>query len=796
MKLKSIGVLFLVTVLIGLSACSNDSKPQPDTTQKDFVDMVYPFLDAANSRWFYFSSASRPFGMVNLSPDMAIKGAWDSGYRYEQDSIKFFSHIHAWQLSGIPVMPTSGEFKGHLGPKAYQSSYSHRDERVFPGYHQVRLLDYDINVELTSTTRVGFHRYTFGKQEGNSILLDLGSLLGPSPTKYGHAERISANAINGSALMTGTIRRPKDTYVYFHIELEDGFEEMGAWQNGELLGKTDSFNGSGGGVYLTLKQVSQPVLMKVGISYVSAKQAKLNMDAELEHWNFDQVVSDSKKQWNEALGRIEVSGNTEKQRRRFYTDLWKSLQGRRIVSDVNGKYCDMTGDSPRIEQIPLDAKGKPKFDNYNSDSFWGAQWTITSLWGLVYPEVAEAFVNSMLLLYDDGGYIPRGPSGGNYTHVMTGASATPFIVGTYMKGIRGFDINKAYEGLKKNHLPGGIMAKAGYEHTTEKGGGLDYYMNLGYIPYPMDTIRWGGHQKGAGQTLEYAYQDWCLAQMARALGQEEDYQTFLKRSTNWDNLYDLETGWIRPKQKDGSWRTPFDPYEYVAGFVESNAAQGTWHVPHDLMGLAQRMGGPTVAARKLNASFTQAAELDFTSGKSHAKETEEKYSRIPINYGNQPSIETAFVFNHLGMPGLTQYWSREVVDKVFGDLSPELGYSGDEDQGLMGSLAVLMKIGLFEMRSGAEINPKMDIGSPIFNSVTIHLNPRYYKGDTIQILAKGNSDTKRYIEEMRWNGTPLDTPEIRFKNLTQGGTLELQMTDANEYGLLLDPYVSETLDGF
>lgn len=767
LKFKYIVIVFLA-IPVFFSSCKEETK-EP-------VDQVYPFLDAANSRWFYFSSASRPFGMVNLSPDMSIDGAWNSGYRYNENTIKFFSHIHAWQLSGVPVMPTTGSFKGHLGPDIYQSSYSHEEETVFPGYHQVKLKDYGINVELTSTTRVGFHRYTFDKKDQNSILVDLGTVLGPSPTKYGHVDKISNKEISGYALMGKTSRRPKETYVYFHIQLKDAFKTMGSWKDGELQGgEVETFDGVNGGVYLTLDEDITQVLMKVGISYVSAEQARLNIDAELDHWDFEKIVKASRKEWNDYLGRIEISGKSDKQERRFYTDLWKALQGRRIISDANGKYCDMTGNNARVGQIPLNEKGKPKFNHFNSDSFWGAQWTITTLWGLVYPEIAEQFVNSMLLMYEDGGFIPRGPSGGNYTNVMTGASSTPFIVGTYMKGIRGFDIEKAYEGMKKNHQLGGTMGKAGYEHYTFKGGGLEYYLDKGYIPFPMDSIKWGSHQDGAGQTLEYSYQDWCLAQMAKVLGKETDYELFMKRSNNWKNLFDSETKWIRPRELDGSWRDPYDPYGHNEGFVESNAAQSSWYVPHDLKELARLMGGNDTAADRLNTSFKVASKLDFTSGKSHAKELDEQYRRIPINYGNQPSIETAFVFNHIGKPWLTQYWSREVVDKVFGDLSPKLGYSGDEDQGLMGSLAVLMKIGLFEMKSGAEPIPKMDIGSPIFDKITIHLNKAYYSGEKIDIIIQNNSDANRYVQKIKWNKLVLNRPEIKHGDLTKGGVLELEM---------------------
>jgi predicted alpha-1,2-mannosidase len=674
-------------------------------------------------------------------------------------------------------MPTTGEFKGHLGPEAYQSAYTHDEETVFPGYHQVKLIDYGINVELTSTKRVGFHKYTFDKQDNKAILLDLGTVLGPSGTKYAHADKISNTEINGYALMSKTIRRPKDTFVYFHIQLKDEFKNMKAWKNGNLMGEVASFDGDGGGIYLTLRDSDQPVLMKVGISYVNEAQAKLNIDKELNHWDFDKVVLESRQEWNDKLGRIEIEGNTEKQQRRFYTDLWKALQGRRTISDADGKYCDMTGETPRTGQIPLDTKGKPKFNHYNSDSFWGAQWTITTLWGLVYPEIAEEFINSMLLMYSDGGFIPRGPSGGNYTNVMTGASSTPFIVGSYMKGIRNYNTEMAYEGIKKNHLLGGTMGKAGYEHNTNKGGGLEYYIEKGYVPYPLGDIKYAGHQEGAGQTMEYAYQDWCLAQFAKALGKDGDHKQFLARSNNWKHVFDSETKWMRPKDHDGNWQDPFDPYEVKKGFVEASSSQTTWYVPHDLRGLAVLMGGNDAAADKLNASFETASLLDFTSGKSHAKELDDTYRKIPINYGNQPSIETAFVFNHLGKPWLTQYWSREVVNKVFSDLTPKLGYSGDEDQGLMGSLAVLMKMGLFEMKSGAEIEPRVDIGSPIFEKITIHLNSEYYDGDTIEILAENNTDSNRYIKKATWNNKDLQNPEIKHRDLTRGGVLKMEMSD-------------------
>ncbi len=714
--------------------------------------------------------------MVNLSPDMVKDGAWNSGYRYHRDSIHFFSHIHAWQISGIPVMATTGKFKGHLGSEEYRSSYHHDTENTYPGYHKIHLEDYNITAELTSTTRVGFHKYTFPASDSSFIFLDLGTVLGPSGTDKGMAKRVSDQEIQGYALMGATSRRPKATYVYYSIVLDKKPTKINTWQHNTIGGELNRFEGAGGGVYFHFKTYQgEEVKMKVGISYVSADQARKNIEAELTHWNFEKVVNESRSEWNKLLGRIEVKGNSKNQIRRFYTDLWKSLQGRRIISDANGKYCDMTGDTPAIKQIPLDDKGKPAFNHYNSDSFWGAQWTITTLWQLVYPGIAEEFINSMLLMYQDGGLIPRGPSGGNYTYVMTGASSTPFIVGAYMKGIRGYDIKAAFEGIVKNGRSGGIMAHAGYEHDTKNGGGLEEYVENGYVPYPLSNKRWGGHQDGAGQTLEYSFQDWCVAQMAKKQGNKKIYNEFIKRSHHWKNIFDQEINWIRPKDHDGNWKTPYDPYEYRNGFVESNGAQATWYVPHDLMGLSQLMGGNEKASAQLNSSFEEALKLDFTSGKSHSAETERKNRRIPINYGNQPSIQSAFVFNYFQKPWLTQYWSRQVLQKAFSGLSPESGYNGDEDQGLMGSLAVLMKIGLFEMHAGCAQNPYYDIGSPIFDEIIIHLDQDYYPGKNLKISVENNSYNSPYIQQAIHNGSKLQSAFIFHSELVKGGHLSLKM---------------------
>ncbi|MCX2678639.1 GH92 family glycosyl hydrolase [Galbibacter sp. EGI 63066] len=765
-KIKRTRINDLVRISVILFFIVSCKDKQEAFTQKErYVDKVYPLLDTENSRWFFFTSASRPFGMVNLSPDTEINGAWGSGYRYKTDTIKGFSHIHAWQMSGLSVMPVTISDNNEIFTDFY-SKFSHKNELISPGYHSVELDRYRIKAALTSTKRVGFHKYVFSENKKGGILFNLNTVLGPCENMEGTLEKTGISTLSGKLVAAPTHRRPKPLTIYFNAQLNVPIVSV----------EHDSDTGN----YLVgLDSINDAVLMKVGISYTSIKNAVNNMQKELPHWNFNQVVEDSKIEWDGLLSRIKVEGGTEKDQKRFYTDLWHALQGRRIINDANGAYPDNTGKQFRVGQLPLNSDGTPKFNHYNSDSFWGAQWTINTLWGLVYPEIMNEFTLSLMQYYQDGGMIPRGPSAGNYTFVMTGASTTPFMVSAIQKGIVKNDLEAIYKALKKNHIPGGIMGKAGYEHNTDIGGGLKYYLENGYVPYPLpEGGGFGGHQDGSSQTMEYAYQDWTLAQLAKKLKHIQDYHYFMKRAENYKNVFNEEVGWMAPKDIDGKWKLDFDPYQYENGFVESNAAQSTWFVPHDIKGLASLMGGDKKAAEKLNNQFIAAQKSGFTSGNSHEAELHPEYSRIPINYGNQPSIQTAFIFNKLDRPDLTQYWSRKVVDSVFSDLNSSSGYNGDEDQGLMGSLAVLMKIGLFQMNGGTEENPEYQIGSPIFDKITIELNKDYYPGEVFEIKSINNNSDNIYVDDIKLNNIPIKGQKIMHQDIVEGGTLTLEMTSS------------------
>ncbi len=747
-------------------------------TNKAPVDLVYPYLDSVNSRWFFFDSASRPFGMVNLNPDTEIGGAWGSGYRYNTNEIKGISHVHAWQLSALSVMPVSTTVPIDTLKSDYYSAFSHSDEIVKPGYHKFTLERYNIDVELTATTRVGFHKYRYDTHAPQQVLLNLGGKLGPTELGHAEANQTAKNAVAGYVTNLPTYRRTRPTKVYFYAEFNRDIKRLDSFRGEHTFPDVIGVNGLDAGLLIELTEDKQPLLMKVGISYVSAENAKANIDAELTAWSFDDAKNAAIDDWNNWLSKIRVKGGSEQQQRRFYTDLWHALQGRRIISDANGQYVDQTGIDPVIKQIPLDADGTPLFNHHNSDSFWGAQWTISTLWPLAYPSTASDFTNSLISYYKDGGMIPRGPSGGNYTYVMTGASSTPFIVSNYMKGIRDFDVEQAYKGLKHNHSESGIMAKAGYEHYTSTGGGMRHYTEKGYIPFPLpvEESSYGNHRRGPGQTLEYAYQDFTLAQLAKALGKDDDYRYYLNRSQNYHNVFDTQSGFMRPKNIDGSWQTPFDPYQYENGFVESNPAQGTWFVPHDIQGLAELMGGNDVLIQRLEKDFQTAEKQGFTSGKAHADETVEELRRSPINYGNQPSMQTAFIFSAAGAPWKTQQWSRRVIEDVYSHLSPERGYNGDEDQGLMGTLAVLMKIGLFQLTGGVEEDPIYYIGSPIFDEITIALDNEYYPGKQFTIKTLNNSPEAVFVASATLNGKPLNRAYLLHSEIVSGGELVLQMS--------------------
>ena len=742
--------------------------------RESYIDKVNPFTDSHRSRWFFFDSASLPFGMVSLSPDTGTAHSWGSGYLYDSLHVRCFSHVHNWQMSGVAVMPTTGEFKGHLGMDAYRSAFSHEGEIAKPGYHRIHLDDYGITAELTATVRVGLHRYTYPADSGSCVIFDSGAFLAHGPTSYSEVWMVDDHTVAGWEIMAATGRRPKDTPVYFWAELSKPAREVICWREGEIVpgGSPARVSGKDAGLALRFAtSEGEQVLMKVAISYTSVENARANMLAELPGWDFEAVKHSAFGQWNSMLGRIDVQGGTPEQQVKLYTDLWHSLLGRHIVSDADGHYMDMTGAYPVVRQIPQGADGKPLYNHHNFDAWWGSHWSLDILWTLAYPEIVDDFCNTMLDYYRNGGLIPRGPSGGNYTYVMIGDPAVSFFAAAYNKGIRGYDARLAYEGLRKNAFRGGIRDHAGYDHASDAvSGGMSWYEEKGYVPDGRPGLS-AMHTTGASMTLEYAYQDWCLAQLASALGENADYEFFMKRSQNYRNVWDPSVGYMNARDTSGRFFTPFDPLEISEkdGFCESNAAIYSHYVPHDIPGLIELFGGREEYVRRLDEQFRLSEPNGFF------RSTDPAFKQYNwTDYGNQPGTGMAHLFNRAGAPWLSQKWVRK-VKAAYGDITPYGGYRDDEDQGQMGALGVLMAIGLFEVDGGCSTSPAYELTSPIFDTVTISLNPDYYHGGKFQIITRHNSEKNMYIRRATLNGEAWNECRIPHATLIRGGSLIFDM---------------------
>jgi predicted alpha-1,2-mannosidase len=903
---------------------------------RDYVRLVNPWVEADRGRFFFFQSASNPFGMVKLRPDTSTHAPWQTGYRPSENDVKGFSHLHCWQIAGVQVMPTTGTGVPKLqGSDGWQSYVKHDASEVAePGYHRLRLNRYGITAELTCTDRVGLHRYTYDGAGRSEIVVNLGGVLGEAKMKDAHVTRVGNDAIEGYVVQGGTLTDglywpetpPERTRLFFHIRFDKPFDVMRGWAGGSLAeggAPVDEVSGDDMGVYLCYEQMDAGavVQLKVGLSFTGVAGARKNLEAELPGWDFEAVKQSSQRRWNEMLGRVDVRGGLEEQQVKFYTDLFHVLCGRSVISDVDGTYLDNTWRDGKVRQIPRDEHGVPRYAMYNYDAVWLTQWNLNTVWGLAYPDVYSSFVRSQLRMYEDGGLLPRGPARGDYTFVMTGSAVTSFIAGAWNKGIRDFDIDLANEAMLDAHSVGGLFDKAPYSYASWQadGGPARPYLAHGYVPHDLSDS-W--QSRGAGETVEFAFQDWTLGQLARRLGKTginvsqfaevavssqvndanfagvravdgrpvrsaitpsqnvewasternpwirlswrearrvrrvvlsdradpasnvnsgrltfsdgssvavrgipadgrkktvafpakrvdwvrfevtggvgenmglneievwDDTDTgayLIERSGNWRNLFDRSTGFIRPRASTGRWLTPFDPLS-TNDFVESNSWQATWYNVHDVMGLANRLGGRKAYADKLNEAFVRSADANFIGEGQNGDEN------AHVNYGNQPGLQLAHLFNYVGYPWLTQYWVRQVQKTVYGSTSTTDGYGHhDEDQGQMGALSALMAIGLFEVTGASLERPVYDITSPVFDEITISLDDDYYPGRRFRIVAHDNSAAHTYIQRARLNGQEWDNAFFPHDQLTRGGTLELWMGERpnKEWGVKQLPF--------
>ncbi len=772
----------LIYIILFLSGCVSDLSE--NKTKSDFTSLVNPLIDTHKSRFDYFASATLPYGMVALSPDTRHGDLWNSGYLYDDEYILNFSHIHNAQTAGIPVMPVTGPCKGNLGIEASKSPFSHEKEIVKPGYHKVVLEAYKITAELTATCRVGMHRYVFPASEEAHVLFDIGAPVGPTKMLYAWARKSDNNEIEGYSVMAPTFRRKKPFMVYFVARFSKPFNDFAGWQKSEK-GDTTVFVkpddnivcGEGSGVFVTYNNLheGEEILLKVGVSYVSIPNAHLNMETELPQWDFDRVAEEADIKWNEYLGRIEVEGGTHEQQVKLYTDLFHTAS-KRVSNDVDGSYADWTGPQPVIRQLPLHENGKPARQFLDGDGLWGSQWNLNILWSLVYPEYGNWMAETFLDYYRNAGMMSRCSWGGNYSFVMVGDHATPLLAALMSTGRATFDPQMAYTASRKNAFPGGIRDRAGYEAgKNPAGGGIDWFVDLGYIPVEIANRGAGYHRGGTAMTLEYAYQDWCIAVMAKLLKKNEDAELFMKRSESWRNVFDSEIGWARPRHESGKWMDGFSPISLngkfnAPGFIEGNSATYSFYVPQNIGGLIEEMGGSEKFAQKLESNFIKARPYRFVT--PHGE-----HGTGWVDYENQPSCSMAHLFSYAAAPWKTQYWVNQVKEITYGGTDPYTGYNGDEDQGQLGALGVLMAIGLFDVQGCVGESPKIDITTPLFDKTILKFPSLVNANETVtfEINATRSNSDDIYIQNAWLNGKEWKNFQFPASDFLKGGTLELEL---------------------
>ncbi len=740
------------------------------------LDHVNPFL-GTDFFGHTYPGPSLPYAMVHLSPDCGTQGwTFCAGYVYSENTIIGFSHTH-WSGVGmvnggeVMLMPTIGnKLKTWPGSPeipgdGYRSRFDHADETASPGYYSVLLKDCGVKAELTATKRAGFHRYTFPKSENSRIILDLGHQIGSnSSTELSELNILNNNRIEG-------VKSAGLGKVYFVAEFSKPFMYYGTFDNetktpesgGSIWPYKNGETGKNIGAFVTFRtSANEQILVKVGISYTGLEGARNNLHAEIADWNFDRIRNEASGTWKKELSRIKIEGATDDQKEIFYTAMYHSFLAQYISQDVDGKYW---GSDKKVHE----AKG---YDFYGSFSCWDTYRSQHPLLTLTAPDHVNDFIQSIVAKTKDYGWLPAQHFLNIYGEAMVGDHLIPVIVDAYMKGYRNFDVNFLYEAMRKKALE---EPKLPVPHTAGRSG-LKYYMELGYTPVDKVT-------ESVPNTMELAYDDWCIAQLAKELGKKEDYQLFMKRAANYANLWDKQTNFMRPKKADGTWLEGlkgreqeivkegehsyykyFDPF--LVGrrpnrhFTESNAWQYIWSVQHDVQGLINLFGGNKAFTAKLDTFFAMSPNI-----------TPPKYVGVvgtigQYVHGNQPSHHVAYLYDYAGEPWKTQLRARQVVEELY-RIGPG-GICGNEDMGSLSSWYILSAMGFYPVTPGSTTYA---IGSPSFGKVTIESG----KGKLFVISAKDNSLQNKYIQSANLNGKPITRTWITQKEITDGGELNFQM---------------------
>lgn len=740
----------------GLTLFSCAEKELP----KEYTDSVNVFI-GTGGHGHTFPGATLPHGMVQLSPDTRLMG-WDacSGYYHDDTSIMGFSHTH---LSGTGIgdygdilfMPVVGEKPLVAGTaenpdEGYRSRFSHRQESARPGYYQVLLQDDAINVELTATLRAGLHRYTYPTASDARLIVDM------EPTIHGHRHPVTRiHVVNDSTIagMKYTTGWAKRHYVYFYAVFSSPFDYK-LYSGTEYQPDSASVTVNTAKAVLTFKNLPADgrVLAKVGISSVDEEGAMRNVKTEIPGWDFEGVVQQANTVWNEALGKIDIETSDNDSRTVFYTSLYHTFIQPSLASDVDGRYRTMA------QEIKQDTA----YTNYTVFSLWDTFRATHPLYTIATPERNQSFIRSLLRKYDEGGILPKWELASNETGTMIGYHAVSVIVDAMMKKQCDFDVKKALEACIRSSVydTTGItpLMDRSILHEKMMPLSIQYKNELGYIPCDKET------DGSVSQGLEFAYNDWLIAQIAKEGNREDLYNKYMELSKNYRNYFDPETKLMRGRLSDGSWTTPFDPasVERPSNYVEGNAWQWAWFVPQDVEGLMELVGGREAFAAHLDTLFTTSSRL--TGDPSAAADVTGMIGQYA--HGNEPSHHIPYLYNYAGEPRKTQ----ALVDQILRTLyhNDPNGLSGNEDVGQMSAWYVLSSMGFYSFCPG---RPVYEIGRPLFDKVTIHL------GDNKDFIIRtvNNSKENKYICSMKLNGEELTEPRFSHFDLMKGGELVLEM---------------------
>ncbi|PWG78243.1 GH92 family glycosyl hydrolase [Pararcticibacter amylolyticus] len=739
----------LTHLTIFLSAISAGLQAQPADKLTSFVN---PFIgtgavDASSLSGSNFPGATVPFGFVQLSPDTQDNPDNPaSGYDHNDKTIVGFSHTH---LSGTGVadlfdvlfMPATGEVKTVPGEadkpgSGYRSRFSHNEESARPGYYQVKLSDYNVNAELTATEHTGFHRYTFPAGAKSQVIIDMNHSLNKKRSYWscriiGAELRVIDNkTIEGYRILTGWAKMRK---IYFRAEFSRPFSSH-KMINGQRVYENEVFvNGTNIKSVLNFGENNkEPLLVKVGLSPVSLENAKMNMDQEISGWDFEKVVSEAENKWEQELEKIHIEG-TKEQKQIFYTGLYHAFTQPNNMADVNGEY--------QASDFTIRKADDKK--HYSTFSLWDTYRAAHPLYTLIQQERTADFINSMFRQYDTYGYLPIWQLWGDENYCMIGNHAIPVIVDAALKGLKGFDIGKAYEAVKGSSV------------RTHPGSPFDLWNKYHFMPENQQS-------QSVSITLEMAYDDWCVAQLAKKLNKTDDYTYFMARSMYYKNLYDSQTGFFRAKNDDGKWVSPFNPLQYGGNggnpYTEGNAWQYFWYVPQDVKGLISLVGGDKAFITKLDQFFTLKDLPGEVNG--NASGFIGQYA-----HGNEPSHHAAYLYNYAGQPWKTQAYVAQVLNELYNNSFS--GYSGNEDCGQMSSWYIFSAMGFYPVNPANSIYA---IGSPVLPKAVIHL-----PGKDFTVTTKNPSKKNLYIQSVKLNGKSYNKTYITHQDIVKGGTLEFTM---------------------